>query len=132
MAGSSSYPAVTGPAAFAAVQEHNREDTINKQAAEIRGLKRKVKELLNARIDMVEQLVELKTDMVEQHNHVESELERVVTADAYDLTTHPRSFQTLRNIIGNGSTDLEEKITAIIPPEWRSSSEEEEESEDDQ
>ena len=35
-------------------------------------------------------------------------------------------------IIGKGSTDLEEKITAIIPPEWRSSSEEEEESEDDQ
>ena len=132
MAGSSSDPAVTGPAAFAAGQEYNREDTINKQAAEIRGLKRKVKELLNARIDMVKQIVELESDMVKQHHQVQSELDRMSTPDGYDQAGNPRGNQALRNIIGNGSTDLEEKITAIIPPEWRSSSEEEEESEDDQ
>ena len=45
MAGSSSDPAVTGPAAFAAVQEYNREDTINKQAKEIQALKRKVEQM---------------------------------------------------------------------------------------
>ena len=126
--GSSSDPAVTGPAAFAAVQEHNRPDTINKQAAEIKDLKRKVQELLNDRIDMVEQMIELKSDMVEQHNHVQSELDRMSTPDGYDETGNPRGNQALRNIIGNGSTALEEKITDIIPPEWR----EEEESEDDQ
>ena len=125
MAGSSSDSA--GPAAFAAMQAHNRETTIAEQAKEIKDLKRKVEELLDDRVRMVERVFELKSDMVEQHNHVQSELDRMSTPDGYDETGNPRGNQALRNIIGNGSTALEEKITDIIPLEWR----EDEEGEDD-
>ena len=96
MAGSSSDPAVTGPLAFAAVQEHNRPDLVSKQAAEIEdqaakikdqaaeieGLKRKVEESNNAlgnalddRNEIVHKAIKIRTRMMNFQSNMQPELQ---------------------------------------------------------
>ena len=121
MAGSSSDPAVTGPAAFAAVQEHNREDTINKQAAEIQGLKRKVEELnrevLKALLDHSDtsrKAVKLRTRMLHFSDKMDAGFR-----DQDQRRAH--------------MAELEHRILEIAPMEWDDSSEEgEEQNEEEQ
>ena len=136
MAGSSSDPAVTGPAAFAAMQEHNRPDLVSKQAAEIKdqaakikdqaaeieGLKRKVEESNNAlgnalddRSEMVHKAIKLRTRMINFQSNMQ-----------------PQLVHRKRVIFNAGMHVLMDSIFEIAPLEREDISEEEEEGEDGQ
>ena len=130
MAGSSSDSA--GPAAFAAMQAHNRETTIAEQAkeikdqaAEIQDLKRKLQqsnhalenawdehhELLGDRNEMVHKAIKLRTRMINFQSNMQPTLSELPAA----------AFNAGMNV-------LTERISDIAPLEWVDSSEEEEES----
>ena len=130
MAGSSSDPAVTGPAAFAAVQLHNRETTIADQAKEIKDLKRKLEEqkqstskVFEDRNEIVAKAIKLRTKMIKHHDQM---------MGIIDYAPPPVREQALCDTFNADSAELENRILDIAPSEWEDSSEEGDEEEGDE
>ena len=143
MAGSSSDPAVTGPAAFAAVQEYNREDTINKQAKEIQALKRRVEQMqtevtwykwssnqiIGDINDHKRACYDLKQVMQDCNRQIREELDKVAKERGYEYPqnwpSEASALEQLRNLFANGPGSMEETMEELAPSEDESEEEEE-------
>ena len=103
MAGSSSDSA--GPAAFAAVQQHNRPDTITKQAAEIKDqaaeikdLKRKLQESSHA----LESAWDDRIEVVGERNHIID-----------DFMDHKRACYDLKHVMQDCNRQIRQELDKV-------------------
>ena len=130
MAGSSSDLAVTGPAAFAAVQEHNRPDTINNQAAEIKDLKRKVSQLNDRLYEARDMCRDLKRYTQDCNDNLRVELRKVAEERGYDQSGWPVGFTSLYNTYAEGPGSILEAFDEIAEDENEDENEDGEEEEE--
>ena len=114
MAGSSSDSA--GPAAFAAMQAHNRETTIAEQAKEIKGLKRKVELLTGDVADLqkiakryILEVLNLRTRFLDQIDAAELQRQDQQSDSAIDTELTRRTNQIAPNLLDDRSEEEEEE-----------------------